>query len=113
MALGNLEAKRDWGFAGDHVEAMWLMLQQDKPDDFVIATGETHTIRDLCVEAFSYLGLDWEKYVVVDKRFIRPTETGPLVGDASKARKELGWKPKVNFKSLISMMVDAHIARLK
>ncbi len=113
VALGNLEAKRDWGFAGDHVEAMWLMLQQDKPDDFVIATGETHTIRDLCVEAFSYLGLDWEKYVVVDKRFIRPTETGPLVGDASKARKELGWKPKVNFKSLISMMVDAHIARLK
>lgn len=113
VALGNLGAKRDWGFAGDFVEAMYLIMQHDKPDDFVIATGETHTIRDLCEEAFSYVGLDWQKYVVVDKRFIRPTETGPLIGDAAKARKQLGWKPKVNFKQLVSMMVDAHLARLK
>ena len=113
VALGNLDAKRDWGFAGDYVEAMWLMMQRDKPDDFVIATGKTHTIRDLCVEAFLHVGLGWEEYVVVDKRFIRPTETGPLIGDAAKARKQLGWKPKVNFKQLVSMMVDAHLARLK
>jgi GDPmannose 4,6-dehydratase len=113
VSLGNLSAKRDWGFAGDYVEAMWLMMQQEKPDDFVISTGETHTIEELCKEAFSYVGEDWKKYVVIDKRFIRPTETGPLIGDASKARKELGWEPKVNFKGLISMMVDAHIARLK
>ena len=113
VALGNLDAKRDWGFAGDYVEAMWLMMQQDKPDDFVIATGKTHTIRDLCVEAFLHVGLGWEKYVVVDKRFIRPTETGPLIGDAAKAKKILGWQPKVNFKRLVAMMVDTHLARLK
>ena len=113
VALGNLEAKRDWGFSGDYVEAMYLMMQHDKPDDFVISTGETHSIRDLCMEAFLYVGLDWEKYVEVDKRFIRPTETGPLIGNATKARKELGWKPKVNFKQLVSMMIDAHIAKLK
>lgn len=113
VALGNLEAKRDWGYAADYCEAMYLMMQHSKPDDFVIATGETHTIKELCQETFGYVGLDWEKYVEVDKKFIRPTETGPLIGDASKARKVLGWKPKVNFKSLISMMVDAHIARLK
>jgi len=113
VSLGNLSAKRDWGFAGDYVEAMWLMMQQEKPDDFVISTGETYTIEELCKEAFSYVNEDWKKYVVIDKRFIRPTETGPLIGDASKARRELGWEPKVNFKGLISMMVDAHIARLK
>lgn len=113
VALGNLEAKRDWGFAGDYVEAMWLMLQQDKPDDFVIATGETHTIKELCEEAYGYVGEDWEKHVAVDKRFLRPTETGPLIGDSTKARKVLGWKPKVNFKQLVKMMVEAHTARLK
>lgn len=113
VALGNLEAKRDWGYAGDYVEAMWLMLQQDKPDDFVIATGETHTIKELCQETFGYVGLDWAKYVEIDKRFIRPTETGPLIGNAAKARKILGWKPKVDFKQLVGLMVDAHLARLK
>lgn len=113
VALGNLQAKRDWGFAGDYVEAMWLMMQQPKPDDFVIATGETHTIEDLCKEAFDYVGADWKKHVVVEDKFVRPTETGPLVGDYSKARKVLGWKPKVTFKQLVRMMVDSHIARLK
>lgn len=113
VALGNLEAKRDWGFAGDYVEAMWLIMQADKPDDFVIATGETHTIQELCEEAFSYVKLNWKDYVVIDKRFIRPTETGPLVGDASKAKKILGWEPKTKFKALVKIMVDSHIARLK
>lgn len=113
VALGNLEAKRDWGFAGDYVQAMWLMLQARKPNDFVIATGETHTIKDLCQEAYGYVGEDWEKHVFVDSRFLRPTETGPLIGDSSKAKKVLGWEPKVGFKELIAMMVDAHLARLK
>lgn len=113
VALGNLEAKRDWGNASDFVEAMWLILQADKPDDFVVATGETHTIQELCEEAFSCVGLNWKDYVVVDKRFVRPTETGPLVGDYSKAKKVLGWAPKMSFKQLIASMVDAHIARLK
>jgi GDPmannose 4,6-dehydratase len=113
VALGNLDARRDWGFAGDYVEAMWLILQQKTPDDYVIGTGETHSIRELCEEAFSYVGLNWKKYVAVDKRFIRPTETGPLVANPSKARKMLGWKPKVKFRQLVRMMVDANIARLK
>jgi GDPmannose 4,6-dehydratase len=113
IALGNLEAKRDWGYAGDFVEAMWMMMQYDKPDDFVVATGETHTIRELCEEAFSYLGLNYKNYVFTDKRFVRPTETGPLVGDYTKIKKALGWKPKVTFEKLVHMMVDAHIARLK
>lgn len=113
VAMGNLQAKRDWGFAGDFVEAMWLMLQQEKPDDFVIATGETHTVVELCKEAFSYVGLNWKKYVKVDSRFIRPTEAGPLVGDSSKVRKVLGWKPKTKFKYLVSIMVDANLARLR
>ncbi|MBI4058808.1 GDP-mannose 4,6-dehydratase [Candidatus Microgenomates bacterium] len=113
VSLGNLDAKRDWGFTGDYVESMWLMLQYSKPDDFVIATGETHTVRELCKEAFSYVGLNWKNFVKVDKRFIRPTETGPLIGDYSKAKKILGWQPKVNFKKLISMMVDAHLEALK
>lgn len=113
VALGNLEAKRDFGAAFDYVEAMWLMLQQKKPDDFVIATGETHTIEDLCRQSFAHVGLNYKKYIHVDRRFIRPTETGPLIGNASKAKKILGWQPKTSFKKLIAMMVDANLARLK
>lgn len=113
IALGNLEAKRDWGYAGDYVEAMYLMMQQDKPDDFVISTGETHSIQELCEEAYGYVNLDWREYVEIDKRFIRPTETGPLVGDAAKAKKVLGWTPKTTFKDLVKLMVNAHFARLK
>lgn len=113
ISLGNLEAKRDWGFAGDYVRAMWLMLQQANPEDFVIATGETHSIRDLCDVAFRYVGLNWEDYVVKDQRLVRPTETGPLIGDASKAKNKLGWEPKVTFPELVATMVDAHLARLK
>lgn len=107
LFLGNLDAKRDWGFAGDYVEAMWLMLQQEKPEDFVIATGETHSVREFLDEAFGYAGLDWKKYVKIDKRYFRPTEVDLLLGDSSRARKKLGWKPKVNFKHLVKMMVDA------
>lgn len=113
IALGNLEAKRDWGFAKDYVEAMWMMLQLEKPDDFVIATGETHTIADFCQEAFSYVGLDYKNFVYTDPRFVRPTETGPLVGNASKAKKVLGWEPKTSFKQLVALMVDSHLAKLK
>jgi GDPmannose 4,6-dehydratase len=113
VALGNLEAKRDWGFAGDYVEAMWLILQEKKPDDFVIGTGETHTIKELCEEAFSYVGLNWRDYVIIDKRFIRPTETGPLVADPSKAKKILKWTPKTSFEELVKLMVDTWLARLK
>lgn len=113
VAMGNLEARRDWGFAGDYVRAMWLMLQEEKPDDYVIATGEAHSIEDLCREAFLCVGLDWKNYIVVDRRFIRPTETGPLVGDPRKAKDKLGWEPKVKFKELVSMMVSAHLARLR
>ena len=105
LALGNLESSRDWGFAGDYVEAMWLMLQQDEPDDYVVATGKTHTIRDLLEVAFREVGLDdWSKYVEVDPRFLRPAEVDLLVGDASKARDVLGWTPKVGFEELITMM---------
>ena len=107
LYLGNLNAKRDWGFAGDYVEAMWLMLQQPKPDDYVIATGETHSVREFLQEAFSYAGLEWQKYDHVDKRYFRPTEVDYLLGDSSKARKKLGWKPKVRFKQLVRMMVDS------
>ncbi len=113
VKLGNLDAVRDWGFAGDYVLAMWSILQQKKPDDFVIGTGESHTIRQLCEEAYSYLGLDWKKYVDVDEAFIRPTETGPLIADASKAGKVLKWKPKVKFNKLVRMLVDANIGRLR
>lgn len=113
VALGNLEAKRDWGFAGDFVEAMWLIMQQDEPDDFVIGTGETHSIQELCEEAFTYVGLNWEDYVEIDKRFIRPTETGPLIANPAKAKRVLGWEPRTNFEELVHLMVDAHIARLK
>lgn len=113
LHLGNLDAKRDWGFAGDYVKAMWLMLQQKKPDDYVIATGKTHSVKQLCETAFSYVGLDYKKYVKVDQKFIRPAEVDYLVGDASKAKRVLGWEPKVSFEQLIRMMVDADIERLK
>ena len=107
LFLGNINAKRDWGFAGDYVEAMWLMLQQSKPQDYVIATGETHSVKEFLQEAFSYAGLDWKKHVEIDKRYFRPTEVDVLLGDSTKARKVLKWKPKVNFKQLVRMMVDA------
>jgi GDPmannose 4,6-dehydratase len=107
LYLGNLDAKRDWGFAGDYVEAMWLMLQQDKPDDYVVATGETHSVREFLDEVFGHLNLDWKKYVEIDKNYFRPTEVDLLLGDASKAKKVLKWQPKVSFKSLAKMMTDA------
>jgi len=107
LYLGNLDAKRDWGFAGDYVEAMWLMLQQEKSDDYVVATGESHSVREFVQEVFSYLGLDWHKYVEIDKRYLRPTEVDRLEGNASKAKRVLGWKPKVKFKELVRMMTDA------
>ena len=107
LYLGNLDAKRDWGFAGDYVEAMWMMMQQDDPDDYVIATGETHTVRELIEEAFGYAGLDWTKHVEIDPRYYRPTEVDVLLGDASKAQRKFGWKPKVRFPTLVRMMVDA------
>ncbi len=113
VSLGNLEAKRDWGFAGDYVEGMYLIMQADKPDDFILATGETHSIKELCEEAFDYVNLNWEDHVTIDKRFIRPTETGPLIGDPAKAKKILGWTAKTSFKELVKMMVEAHLARLK
>lgn len=112
LRLGNLEAKRDWGFSGDYVKAMWLMLQQDKPDDYVVATGETHTVKEFVELAFSYAGLNWKDYVVIDKEFYRPAEVNILMGDYSKARKELGWEPKVKFKELVKMMVDCDIERI-
>ena len=107
LFLGNLDAKRDWGYAKDYVEAMWMMLQHDRPDDYVIATGETHSVREFLDEAFGHLDLDWKKYVEVDPRYFRPTEVDLLLGDASKARKTLGWKPRVLFKDLVRLMVDA------
>ena len=110
LYMGNLDSKRDWGFSGDYVEAMWLMLQQPKPDDYVIATGETHTVRELVEIAFSHVGLNWEDYVEIDPRFIRPAEVDLLIGDPSKAKKVLGWKPKVNFEGLVKMMVDSDMA---
>lgn len=106
LRLGNLEAKRDWGFAGDYVEAMWRMLQVDKPDDYVIATGETHTVKEFVDLAFQTAGLDWRKYVKLDKNLYRPAEVNILCGDYSKARRKLGWKPSVKFKELVKMMVD-------
>nr|MBC7244159.1 GDP-mannose 4,6-dehydratase [Chloroflexota bacterium] len=113
LRLGNLDAQRDWGFAGDYVKAMWLMLQQDKPDDYVVATGKTHSVRELCEQAFSYLGLNWQDHVVVDPELIRPADVDQLVGDASKARRVLGWQPTVSFEELIQMMVDADLALLR
>lgn len=109
LRLGNLEAKRDWGFAGDYAEAMWLMLQQDKPEDFVIATGETHTVQNFVEIAFERADLDWKKYVKIDPKFYRPAEVDLLIGDYSKAKKILGWEPKTKFKDLVHMMVDADL----
>ncbi len=113
LPLGNLDARRDWGFAGDYVKAMWLMLQQAAPDDYVVATGETHPVRELVEIAFGHVGLDWEKYVKVDPRFLRPAEVDLLIGDPTKARTQLGWKQEVDFRGLVTMMVDADVARLE
>jgi GDPmannose 4,6-dehydratase len=107
LRLGNLDARRDWGFAGDYVEAMWRMLQQDAPDDYVVATGETHSVREFCQEAFSHAGLDWREHVKVDPRYFRPAEVDVLLGDPRKAKEKLGWEPKVGFKELVRIMVDA------
>jgi GDPmannose 4,6-dehydratase len=112
LRLGNLEAQRDWGFAGDYVEAMWLMLQQGEPDDYVVATGETHSVREFCELAFSHVGLDYQDYVVQDERFMRPAEVDLLVGDPAKAQAALGWKPRTAFADLVRMMVDADVALL-
>jgi GDPmannose 4,6-dehydratase len=109
LRLGNLDAQRDWGFAGDYVDAMWRMLQQDEPDDFVISTDETHSVREFCEVAFGHAGLDWEQYVVIDDAFFRPAEVELLVGDSAKAREVLGWKPTVGFEDLVTMMVDADL----
>ncbi|HVO44586.1 MAG TPA: GDP-mannose 4,6-dehydratase, partial [Aggregatilineales bacterium] len=113
LRLGNLDSQRDWGFAGDYVKAMWLMLQQDKADDYVVATGETHTVQKLVETAFSYVDLDWRQYVVQDPAFMRPAEVDLLIGNASKARRILGWEPTVNFTELIHMMVDADLNMLR
>ena len=112
LYLGNLSAQRDWGFAGDYVEAMWLMLQQEQAEDFVIGTGQIRDIKQLCQEAFVYVGLDWRNHVIADERLTRPTETGQTVANAAKAAKLLGWKPTPSFSQLIAMMVDAHLAQL-
>jgi GDPmannose 4,6-dehydratase len=112
LRLGNLDARRDWGFAGDYVQAMWLMLQQDTPDDYVIATGETHTVQELVEVAFERAGIDWKRHVKIDKAFMRPAEVDLLIGDPTKAEKQLGWKPSVSFQQMIHMMVDADIERL-
>ncbi|MEY4915388.1 MAG: hypothetical protein RJA02_1657 [Armatimonadota bacterium] len=112
LRMGNLDSQRDWGFAGDYVKAMWLMLQQDTPDDFVVATGETHTVKELVQLAFDRVGLDWEKYVVIDPRFIRPAEVDLLIGQPAKANKVLGWVPETSFPTLVNMMVDADMDRL-
>jgi GDPmannose 4,6-dehydratase len=109
LLLGNLESQRDWGFAGDYVRAMWLMLQQDTPGDYVVATGQTHSVRQLCELAFGHVGLDWAEHVVVDERFLRPAEVDLLVGDATKARAELGWEQTVDFPALVAMMMDADV----
>ncbi len=112
LRLGNLDAKRDWGHAKDYVRAMWLMLQQDAPQDYVIATGKMHTVRDMCKVAFGHVGLDWEKYVKIDPMFYRPAEVHTLLGDASKAQRELGWTPEITFEQLIESMVDADLKRV-
>jgi GDPmannose 4,6-dehydratase len=113
LRVGNLDSKRDWGFAGDYVRAMWRMLQQDEPDDFVVSTGETHSARELCEVAFDRAGLNWEDHVVIDQRFFRPAEVDLLVGDATKARDKIGWKTEVGFPELVAMMVDADIDLLR
>jgi len=111
LRLGNLESQRDWGFAGDYVEAMWMMLQHSKPDSFVIGTGETHAVREYCEHAFGYVGLDYQDYVIQDPRFYRPAEVDLLISDPTKASKELGWKAKTSFKELVEMMVEADLQR--
>jgi GDPmannose 4,6-dehydratase len=112
LRLGNLDARRDWGFAGDYVRAMWMMLQQDEPDDYVIGTGETHSVREFCELAFGAVGLNYEDYVVVDPKFYRPAEVDLLISDPSKAREKLGWQPQVSFRELVEMMVEADLKRL-
>jgi GDPmannose 4,6-dehydratase len=113
LRLGNLDAERDWGYAGDCVKAMWMMLQQPEPDDYVVGTGVTHSVRELCQVAFGYLGLNWEDYVVSDPKFLRPAEVDQLVADPHKAREKLGWEPRVSFEELIHMMVDTDIEALQ
>jgi GDPmannose 4,6-dehydratase len=113
LYLGNLDARRDWGYAKEYVDVMWLMLQQDAPDDYVVATNETHSVREFCAEAFALLGLDWERYVQHDKRYERPAEVDLLIGDASKARQRLGWEPRVRFKELVRLMVEADLELAK
>ena len=113
LYLGNLDAKRDWGFAGDYVEAMWLMLQQKNPDDYVVATNETHTVREFCEKAFGHVGLNWEDYVEVDEKYNRPAEVDLLIGDPAHAKKQLNWEPKITFEGLVKMMVDADLEDLK
>lgn len=113
LALGNLDARRDWGYAGDYVEMMWMMLQQDEPDDYVIATGETHSVRELVEVAFGSVELDWKDYVVIDERFVRPAEVDMLIGDSSKAKEKLGWKCRVSFEELIRMMVESDLERVR
>ncbi|NTW01323.1 MAG: GDP-mannose 4,6-dehydratase [Oscillochloris sp.] len=113
LRLGNLDARRDWGFAGDYIEAMWMMLQQNQPDDYVIATGETHSVREFCELAFGHVGLSYNDYVVLDERFMRPAEVDLLIGDPAKAREALGWKPKTSFPELVRAMVDADMQLLK
>jgi GDPmannose 4,6-dehydratase len=113
LALGNLDARRDWGYAKDYVQAMWLMLQQDQPDDYVIATGQSHSVRDFCDLAFARVGLDYKKYVLIDPMYMRPTEVDFLLGDATKAKQKLGWKVETDFQSLVNMMVDADLELLK
>jgi GDPmannose 4,6-dehydratase len=109
LRLGNLDAKRDWGFAGDYVEGMWRMLQQEEPDDYVLATGETYSVKEFLTEAFAYKGLDWQDFVVIDSKYFRPAEVELLIGDATKAKTKLGWEPKVKFKELVKMMVDSDL----
>ena len=113
LGLGNLDAKRDWGFAGDYVRAMWMMLQEEKPDDYVISTGKAFSVRDLVETAFSAAGLDWQEYVKLDKRFVRPAEVDLLIGDSTKAKEKLGWEPRVSFEEMIKLMVDSDIQRVK
>jgi GDPmannose 4,6-dehydratase len=113
LRLGNLDARRDWGYAGDYVEAMWLMLQQEKPEDYVVSSGETHSVEEFLEEAFGYVGLDWQEYVVQDQRFMRPAEVDLLVGDSSKARRKLGWQPTVTFAELVHLMVDSDLDLLE
>jgi GDPmannose 4,6-dehydratase len=113
LRLGNLDSRRDWGYAGDYVQAMWLMLQQEQPEDYVVGTGETHSVRELCEAAFGHVGLDWQDYVAQDPRFMRPAEVDVLVADPSKARSALGWKPDISFRELVEMMVDSDLELLK